>query len=103
MSMLDSVVAYESKAASKRTEETLEVKVSSISSPIAGEYGPYRIIKVGNKSLLIDAEKVSNIAIFKPNGTCTLTMSTSEKYPDRVFLNAVQVQIPDGSGLFMMK
>ena len=103
MGMLDNVKAYESKAEHKRQEEIIEAKVASISSPIAGEYGPYRIIKVGNKSLLIDSDKVSNIAVFKPNGTCTLTLSTSEKYPDRVFLNSLQVQIPDGSGLFMMR
>jgi hypothetical protein len=93
---------YASSTSSSSSEEVVEVKVSSLSSPIKGEYGEFRVFKVNGKKFTIDNRKVVNAQCFSPNCEATLTLIESEKYPDKVFVSGLNIHLPKGSGYFIM-
>jgi len=100
MSLLSQVKQKESKSKSEVVNTTLV----SLSGVINGEYGPYRLFECPEGKFIVDDNRVSNATIFRPNCNASITVSqyTNSDGEEKTVISALQIHIPEKSGVFVM-
>ena len=59
--------------------ETVDVKISSISSSREGEFGNYRFVNINGMERIVDEAKIMNIDNFKPGCSASITLKQYEE------------------------
>ena len=94
-----------STSASTSVTESVEVVISSLSAPISGKYGNFRQFSMNGENYNCDDSRCFNVNVFKPNCKATLTL---QQYTDKegivkTVIAGLNIHLPEGSGLFIMK
>ena len=105
MSLLSSLKAATSTSSTESKTESVEVTISSLSSPINGKYGMFRQFNMNGEMYNIDDSKVFNTGVFKPNSKATLTIQQyiNKDGVEKTIIAGLNIHLPEGSGLFIMK
>jgi hypothetical protein len=105
MSLLSSLKTATSTSTSTSVTESIEVVISTLSAPISGKYGNFRQFTMNNESYNVDDSRVFNVNVFKPNSKATLTLQkyTNKDNVEKTVIAGLNIHLPEGSGLFIMK
>jgi hypothetical protein len=105
MSLLSSLSSSTSTSTSASITESIEVVISSLSAPISGKYGNFRQFTMNGTSYNVDDSRVFNVNVFKPNSKATLTLQqyTNKEGVEKTVIAGLNIHLPEGSGLFIMK
>lgn len=103
MSLLNSLQA--STSTSTTITESVEVVISTLSAPISGKYGMFRQFSMAGVTYSVDDSRVFNTNVFKPNCKATLTLQqyTNKEGVAKTVVAGLNIHLPEGSGLFIMK
>lgn len=104
MSLLTSLKPSASSSSSSTTE-SVDVVISTLSAPISGKYGNFRQFTMNGESYSVDDSRVLNAQVFKPNAKATLTLQqyTNKEGKEKVIVAGLNIHLPEGCGLFIMK
>lgn len=105
MSLLTSLQPSTSTSASTSVTESIEVVIATLSAPIAGKFGNFRQFTMNGQSFNVDDSRVQNAQIFRPNNKATLTLQqyTNKDGGLKTIVAGLNIHLPEGSGLFIMK
>ena len=105
MSLLAKLQPAPSASTSTSTTESVEVTIQTLSAPIAGKYGNFRQFTMNGNSYNVDDSRVFNTNVFKPNAKATLTIQayTNKEGIEKTIVAGLNIHLPEGSGLFIMK
>jgi phosphate-selective porin len=105
MSLLASLKTSSSSSTSTSITESSEVVVNTLSSPIAGKYGNFRQFSMNGNTYNIDDSRVQNAQVFRPNTKATITVQqyTNKDGDEKTIIAGLNIHLPEGSGLFIMK
>ena len=105
MSLLSKLQPAPSASTSTSTTESVEVTIQTLSAPIAGKYGNFRQFTMNGNSYNVDDSRVFNTNVFKPNAKATLTIQayTNKEGVEKTIVAGLNIHLPEGSGLFIMK
>lgn len=103
MSLLSSLQT--SASTSSSVTESVEVVISTLSAPISGKYGNFRQFSMNGQSYNVDDSRVQNAQVFRPNSKATLTLQqyTNKAGEEKTIVAGLNIHLPEGSGLFIMK
>jgi phosphate-selective porin len=105
VSLLSKLAPSASTSTSTSVTESVEVIVSTLSAPVAGKFGAFRQFTMNGESYNVDDSKVFNTAVFKPNAKATLTLReyTNAEGVVKTVVAGLNIHLPEGCGLFIMK
>ncbi len=105
MSLLTSLQASTSTSTSTSVTESVEVVISTLSAPISGKYGNFRQFSMSGANYNVDDSRCFNVNVFKPNAKATLTIQqyTNKDGVLKTVIAGLNIHLPEGSGLFIMK
>lgn len=105
MSLLTSLNPSTSTSASASKTESVEVVVSTLSAPIAGKYGNFRQFSMNGNTYNVDDSRVQNAQVFRPNSKATITIQqyTNKEGVEKTVVAGLNIHLPEGSGLFIMR
>lgn len=94
-----------STSTSASTTESAEVVIATLSAPINGQYGWFRQFSMNGQNYNIDANRVFNAQVFKPNAKATITVQqyTNKEGVLKTVIAGLNFHLPEGCGLFIMK
>lgn len=104
MSLLSKLASASSSTSTSQTESS-EVVISTLSGPVSGKYGMFRQFTMNGQIYNVDDSRVQNAQIFKPNSKATLTVQsyTNKNGEEKVVIAALNIHLPEASGLFIMR
>lgn len=105
MELLKSLKTSASSSASTSKVESAEVVIATLSAPIAGKFGNFRQFTMNSESYNVDDSRVQNAQVFRPNTKATLTLQqyTNKEGVEKVVIAGLNIHLPEGSGLFIMR
>ena len=105
MSLLSSLQASTSASTSDVKTESHEVVIATLSAPISGKYGNFRQFSMNGTTYNVDDSRIQNAVCFKPNSKATLTVQqyTNKEGVVKTVISGLNIHLPEGSGLFIMR
>jgi phosphate-selective porin len=105
MSLLASLKSSASTSSSTSVTESSEVVVNTLSAPIAGKFGNFRQFSMNGSTFNVDDSRVINAQVFRPNTKATITVQqyTNKEGEEKTVIAGLNIHLPEGSGLFIMK
>ena len=104
-SLLSTLAPSTSTSTSTSVTESIEVVVNTLSAPISGKYGNFRQFSMNGASYNVDDGRVLNAQVFKPNAKATITLQqyTNKEGELKTIVAGLNIHLPEGCGLFIMK
>jgi hypothetical protein len=105
MSLLAKLAPAKASSTSTSTTESVEVTIQTLSAPISGKFGNFRQFTMNGESYNVDDSRVFNTNVFKPNSKATLTIQEyiNKEGVEKTIVAGLNIHLPEGSGLFIMK
>ncbi len=105
MSLLSALQSSTSTSTSTSVTESIEVVIASLSAPISGKYGNFRQFSMNGANYNVDDSRCFNVNVFKPNCKATLTLQQykNKEGVEKTIIAGLNIHLPEGSGLFIMK
>ncbi len=92
------------KNTSSSSSSSLDVKITSLSGEIAGNFGPFRTVTINDKTYTVDAKRVKNTMLFTPNCDAVLTLNQYTKNDEvKTIIAELSIKPKQGCGFFVMQ